>query len=235
MLLEIDNISVRYEKVEAIRGISLEVEDGQIITILGANGAGKSTILRAISGMKKLAAGKILFNSDRIDGWPPRKIVAAGISHVPEGRRIFPYMTVLENLMMGAFLQKSKAKINTTLDIVYSHFAVLRERTLQTAGTLSGGEQQMLAIGRALMSTPRLLLLDEPSLGLSPIMVQEYAEIIKNINQQGVTIVLVEQNVNLALKLAHKGYVMEIGKIALQGDSSSLINNEYVKKAYLGG
>ncbi len=232
---QVNQIKVFYERVEALKGISLEMESGAIVTLIGANGAGKSTTLRAISGLTGVASGKIFFEEKKIDGLSPQEIVRAGIAHVPEGRRVFPYMTVRENLMMGAFRRKDKVGILGDLEGVLEHFPILRERRSQRAGSLSGGEQQMLAIGRALMSKPRLLLLDEPSLGLAPLMVKEVGRIIVDINQRKVGIILVEQNAQMALRLAHKGYVLETGSITLQGKAADLIDNEHVRKAYLGG
>jgi branched-chain amino acid transport system ATP-binding protein len=211
------------------------MESGAIVTLIGANGAGKSTILRAISGLIGVASGGIFFEEKKIDGLSPQEIVRAGIAHVPEGRRVFPYMTVRENLMLGAFRRKDRKGIQADLEEVFEHFPILRERRSQAAGSLSGGEQQMLAIGRALMSDPRLLLLDEPSLGLGPLMVKEVGRIILDINQRKVGIILVEQNARMALRLAHVGYVLETGSITLQGKTSELIDNEHVRKAYLGG
>ena len=235
MLLSVKDMSVYYHKVVAVKDISIEVEEGGIITLIGANGAGKTTTLRAITGLKHLTAGEIWFEGRRIDKLPPEKINEAGIAMVPEGRRVFPQMTVMENLTMGAFLRKDKDGIEKDLENVFAHFPVLKEREKQMGGTLSGGEQQMLAMARALMSHPKLLLLDEPSLGLSPILVMEIAKIIKDIHQEGRTIVLVEQNARLALSLADHGYVLETGNIVLQGDAKKLQENKDVKKAYLGG
>ncbi len=234
MLLEIKNIEVHYQKVAAVRGISLQVEGTEIITLIGANGAGKSTTLRTISGLKHPSTGEIWFDGDRIDRLSPDKIVRRGIAHVPEGRRIFPDLTVLENLNTGAYLRRDRPGIAEDLDLVYGHFPRLKERRSQQGKTLSGGEQQMLAMGRALMSRPRLLLMDEPSLGLSPIMVQEIAKIVREVNASGVPIVLVEQNSELALSLAKYGYVLETGNIALEGAAGDLHENEHVRKAYLG-
>jgi branched-chain amino acid transport system ATP-binding protein len=234
MLLEIKNIEVYYQKAAAVRGISLNVKSDEIITLIGANGAGKSTTLRTISGLKHPSAGEIWFDGERIDHLSPDKIVKRGIAHVPEGRRIFPDLTVLENLNTGAYLRKDKAGIAEDLELVYDHFPQLKERRTQQGKTLSGGEQQMLAMGRALMSRPRLLLMDEPSLGLSPIMVQEIANIVRQVNERGVPIVLVEQNSELALSLAEYGYVLETGTIALEGEAGELHKNDYVRKAYLG-
>lgn len=232
---QVDHLKVLYERVEALKGISLNMESGSIVTLIGANGAGKSTALRAISGLIHIAGGEIRFQQKRINGLSPQEIVRLGIAHVPEGRRVFPYMTVRENLFMGAFRRQDRGEIQTDLENVFTHFPVLKERKNQQAGRLSGGEQQMLAIGRALMSNPRLLLLDEPSLGLAPLMVREVGRIIRNINQQQVGIILVEQNAQMALRLAQKGYVLERGSIILEGNASTLLNNEHVKKAYLGG
>jgi branched-chain amino acid transport system ATP-binding protein len=229
------NLRVFYGRVEALKGISLGVDQGAIVTLIGANGAGKSTALRAISGLVRPASGEIFFQGKRIDSLSPQDVVRGGIAHVPEGRRVFPFMTVRENLNMGAFRRKDKEEIKKNLEGVFEHFHILRERRSQRAGSLSGGEQQMLAIGRALMSQPTLLLLDEPSLGLAPLMVKEVGRIIREINQRKVGIILVEQNARMALRIARKGYVLETGSIALQGPASDLIDNEHVKKAYLGG
>jgi branched-chain amino acid transport system ATP-binding protein len=231
----IRNLRVFYGRVEALKGISLEVDQGAIVTLIGANGAGKSTALRTISGLVRPASGEIVFQGKRIDNLSPQDVVRGGIAHVPEGRRVFPFMTVRENLNMGAFRRKDKEEIKKNLEGVFEHFHILRERRSQRAGSLSGGEQQMLAIGRALMSQPTLLLLDEPSLGLAPLMVKEVGRIIGEINQRQVGIILVEQNAHMALRIARKGYVLETGSIALQGPASDLIDNEHVKKAYLGG
>lgn len=235
MLLDVKGITVHYHKVAAVRDISIEVEEGGVVTLIGANGAGKSTTLRTISGLKHPTTGEIWFKDQRIDRLPPEKINKMGIAQVPEGRRVFPQMTVLENLFMGAFLRKDVDGINRDLEGVFEHFPILKERRKQAGGTLSGGEQQMLAMGRALMSNPKLILMDEPSLGLSPIMCAEIAKIIKDIHAEGRTIVLVEQNARLALALAQKGYVLETGNIVLHGDAKELRENEQVKKAYLGG
>ena len=231
----VQNLRVFYERVEALKGISIDVESGAIAALIGANGAGKSTTLRAISGLVGVSSGEIYFQGKKIDGLSPQEIVRAGIAHVPEGRRVFPYMSVKENLMLGAFRRKDKEGIRGDLEGVFEHFPILRERRSQSAGSLSGGEQQMLAIGRAMMSKPQLLLLDEPSLGLAPLMVKEVGRIIVDINQRKVGIILVEQNAQMALRLAKKGYVLETGSIALQGEASELIDNEQVRKAYLGG
>jgi branched-chain amino acid transport system ATP-binding protein len=231
----IRNMHVFYGRVEALKGISLEVDQGAIVTLIGANGAGKSTTLRAVSGLVRPASGEIVFQRRRIDSLSPQDVVRGGIAHVPEGRRVFPFMTVRENLNMGAFRRRGKEEVRRDLEGVFEHFPILRERKSQKAGSLSGGEQQMLAIGRALMSQPSLLLLDEPSLGLAPLMVREVGRIIGEINQRQVGIILVEQNATMALRIAHKGYVLETGSIALQGPACDLIDNEHVKKAYLGG
>jgi branched-chain amino acid transport system ATP-binding protein len=235
MLLEVKNIRVHYDKVEAVKGISLGADRAMISTLIGANGAGKTTTLRAISGLKKLSAGEIWFDGKRIDGIPAHRIVALGIAHVPEGRRLFGLMTVRHNLATGAYLQRDRRTVAKTLDEVFEHFPVLKERQTQLAKTLSGGEQQMLAMGRALMARPKLILMDEPSMGLSPIMVKEIAKIIRSFKQMGFSVLLIEQNAVLALDLADIGYVLETGAIALEGQSRQLIADEHVKKAYLGG
>ena len=236
MLLEVKDITVHYYKVPAVRNISINVEDGDIVALIGSNGAGKTTTLRAISGLEQPTTGEIHFKGQRIDKLPPHKINALGIAMVPEGRRVFPQMTVLENLLMGAFLRKDKDAVQKDMEnVVFRHFPRLKERTSQAAGTLSGGEQQMLAMGRALMSAPKLLLLDEPSLGLSPIMCMEIGKIISNIHTDGRTVILVEQNARLALGLAQHAYVIETGDIALSGPADELREHDDVKKAYLGG
>jgi branched-chain amino acid transport system ATP-binding protein len=235
MLLEIDDVHVHYHKVAALKGIDMEVPDDGIVTIIGANGAGKSTTLRAISGLVGISKGAIVFAGKRIDGLAPEKIVALGIAHVPEGRRVFPGLTVEENLRTGAFLRSDTAEIEKDLDEVFLHFPRLKERRKQWARSLSGGEQQMLAIGRALMSRPKMLVLDEPSMGLSPVMVQEIARIVRDIVHRGVPVVLVEQNAELALQLARFAYVLETGSIALQGPAHELHDNAHVRRAYLGG
>ena len=234
MLLEVRNARVHYNKVAALRDVSMGVPHGQVVTIIGANGAGKSTLLRAISGLEALSEGEIRFDGKRIDGTPPEKIVALGIAQVPEGRRVFPDLTVLENLNTGAFLRRDSEQVSRDLDGVFDHFPRLKERRRQWAKTLSGGEQQMLAIGRALMSNPRVLLLDEPTMGLSPVLVQEMARIIKEIHDRGVPVVLVEQNAELALRLADYAYVLETGTVALQGASAELHEDDHVRRAYLG-
>ena len=235
MLLEISDVHVHYHKVAALKGIDMAVPDEGIVTIIGANGAGKSTTLRSISGLVQISKGEIVFAGERIDGLPPEKIVALGIAHVPEGRRVFPNLTVEENLRTGAFLRSDKAEIDKDLDGVFQHFPRLKERRKQWARSLSGGEQQMLAIGRALMSRPKMLVLDEPTMGLSPVLVQEIARIIREIVARGVPVVLVEQNAELALRLARFAYVLETGRIALQGPANELHDNEHVRRAYLGG
>ena len=234
MLLEMKDISVNYGKVSAVRGISLSVPEGGIVTIIGGNGAGKTTTLRAMSGMVPLTGGEIHFNGARVDGLPSDKVVARGIAHVPEGRRIFPDMTVEENLRTGAFLRRDKAEVETDLEGVFTRFPRLKERRRQMAKTMSGGEQQMLAIGRALMSAPKLLLMDEPSMGLAPVIVEEIAQIIEEINAQGLSVVLVEQNAELALELADHAYVLETGNMALEGPANELHDNDHVRAAYLG-
>jgi branched-chain amino acid transport system ATP-binding protein len=235
MLLDVKKIQVHYGKVEAVKGISLRVKKGDIVTLLGSNGAGKSTVLKTISGLKHPTAGEIWFSGQRIDTNKPSRIVRLGIGHVPEGRRIFPDMSVEDNLLMGAYIRNDRQGIKQDLEELFSHFPILRERRGQRAGSLSGGEQQMLAISRALMFKPKLLLMDEPSMGLSPVMVEEIASIIATIHQQGISILLVEQNAALALQLATRGYVIETGRIALRGDRDELLKKDKVKKAYLGG
>jgi len=234
-MLEIKNIDTYYGNIQALHDVSIKVEEGEIITLIGANGAGKTTTLMSISGIVIPKKGEITFDGQVISGQKPEGIVQMGLSHVPEGRHIFPYLTVMENLDLGAFLRKDKAGIKKDLDHVFELFPRLHERRSQQGGTLSGGEQQMLAISRALMAKPRVLLLDEPSLGLAPIIVRQIFDIIKLINQQdGTTIFLVEQNANLALKVADRGYVMENGCITLEDSADNLLVNEEVKKAYLG-
>jgi len=234
-LLSVTDLRVFYQKVEALKGISFDVSKGSIITLLGSNGAGKSTVLRAVSGLIRPSSGEIRFKGERVDCRSPDSIVRMGISQVPEARRIFPDMTVSENLGLGAYLRRDKVQIKRDFEWVFQHFPALKERQRQAAGSMSGGEQQMLAIGRALLSGPELLLLDEPSLGLSPLMSMEIAKIIITINQGGVTVVLVEQNARLALKHAQYGYVLENGKIVLSAVAEALMEDEGVKKAYLGG
>ena len=234
-MLELQNVETFYGNIQALKSISLEIAQGEIVTLIGANGAGKSTTLMSISGVVPPRAGKIRFEGQSIHGMPPNAIVSMGISQVPEGRRIFPYLTVLENLDMGAFLRDDKADIKSDLDYIFELFPILAERRHQAGGTLSGGEQQMLAISRALMARPRLLLLDEPSLGLAPLVVKRIFEIVKKINSENnTTVFLVEQNANLALKTAHRGYVMENGRIIMADAAANLLVNEDVRKAYLG-
>ena len=233
--LSVRNISVRYDEAEAVRDISLQVEKGKIVTLIGANGSGKSTILRAISGINPPSSGEIWFEGKRIDKLSPPKIVNLGISMVTEERNLFPFMTVKQNLKLGAFLRKNKNEIEEDLKDVFSRFSVLSDRKGQQAGTLSGGEQQMLAIGRALMTRPKLLMLDEPYLGLAPMLVQQIGKIISDINQRGTGVILVEQNAHMALRIAHRGYVIETGKIAMEGVAEDISHDEHVRKAYLGG
>ncbi len=234
-MLKLTNIQTFYGNIQALKQIDIHVQEGEIITLIGANGAGKSTTLMTICGIVPPTSGKVEFQGRDITGLPPNKIAALGISQVPEGRRIFPYLTVMENLDMGTFLRKDKARIKSDLDHVFDLFPILAERRSQQGGTLSGGEQQMLAISRAIMSRPKLLLLDEPSLGLAPIIVQQIFDIIRKINKEDkVTIFLVEQNANLALKVADRGYVMETGKITMTDSGAALLADEAVKKAYLG-
>lgn len=238
MLLEVKDLTVHYDKVPAVKNVSINVDKGGIIALIGSNGAGKTTILRTITGLKRLTTGEILFKGRRIDLMSPDRINAMGIAMVPEGRRIFPRMTVMENLLMGAYLRvkKDKEAVKRDLEeVIFKHFPRLRERRNQAAGTLSGGEQQMLAMGRALMSSPELLLLDEPSLGLSPILCVEIAKIIYDIHNEGRTVMLVEQNARLALTLAQHAYVLETGEIVLKGPGKELLENDEVKRAYLGG
>lgn len=234
-MLEIKDIHVYYGAIHAIKGVSLTVRQGEIVTLIGSNGAGKSTTLRTISGLLKPKEGDILFEGGPIAGHPAQTIVKAGISQVPEGRRIFANMTVLENLELGAFTRDDADGIAADMAMVFERFPRLLERKDQAAGTLSGGEQQMLAMGRALMSRPRLLLLDEPSMGLAPLLIREIFNIIVDINRAGTTVLLVEQNANMALSIAHRAYVLETGRIALSGDAKSLAASEEVRKAYLGG
>ena len=231
-MLRIDNLRVNYGGIEAVKDISFTVPEGKIVTLIGANGAGKSTTLRAIAGLVKPATGRIRLQAEDLTALSPDRIVSKGITLVPEGRHVFPDMTVLENLKIGAYLRKDD--LEADLKWVYELFPRLKERSWQAAGTLSGGEQQMLAVGRALMSRPKLMMMDEPSLGLAPLIVREIFEIIKEINRQGVTILLIEQNANMALQTADLGYVLETGRITLSGPGKELLANEAVKKAYLG-
>ena len=233
-MLKIEDLVVAYGGIEALKGISLEVEEGQIVTLIGANGAGKSTTLRTVIGLAKPVSGRVLFRGRNLLEEKAHNMTRHHITLVPEGRRIFPKLTVLENLRIGAFSRRDEKGIKADLEWVFSLFPILKERSWQLAGTLSGGEQQMLAVGRALMSRPRLLMMDEPSLGLAPLLVKEIFRIIKEINQQGVTILLIEQNANAALRIADRGYVLETGRIVLQGSGRELLSNQQVKAAYLG-
>jgi branched-chain amino acid transport system ATP-binding protein len=234
-MLEVENISCRYGKVTAVRSVSLEVKQGELVTLIGANGAGKTTTLRAISGLPPASGGTIRFEGVDITRASPRKILSMGIAHCPEGRRIFPYMTTEENLEMGCYLRRDRSRITEDMRRIFERFPVLRERRSQMAGTLSGGEQQMLAIGRALMSRPRLVLFDEPSLGLAPNLVSLTFEIITGIREEGVTVLMVEQNAYAALELCDRSYLLESGEVALYGTGKELIENPHVQKAYLGG
>ena len=234
-MLEINDINVYYGAIHAIKGISLSVDEGEIVTLIGANGAGKSTTLRTISGLLKPKTGAIKFLGKDIAGMPAHKIVREGISQVPEGRRIFAEMTVQENLELGAFTRTDKSEIESDFKMVFGRFPRLEERRSQLAGTLSGGEQQMLAMGRALMSRPKLLLMDEPSMGLAPLLIREIFNIIVDINKTGTTILLVEQNANMALSIANRAYVLETGRITISGDAKELAASEDIRKAYLGG
>ena len=233
-MLTVEGISTYYGNIQALKEVNLQVEEGDIVTLIGSNGAGKTTTLLTISGILKPAQGKVTFCNQNITGAPAHNIVKMGISHVPEGRRIFPLLTLMENLEMGAFCRSDKQGIRDDLEMVFQIFPQLKGREKQIAGTLSGGEQQMLAMGRALMSRPKLLLLDEPSMGLAPMIVKEIFQIIEEINRQGTTILLVEQNAKMALKTARKGYVLETGRIVLQDDSSVLLENDDLRKSYLG-
>jgi branched-chain amino acid transport system ATP-binding protein len=234
VLLELDDVHTYYGRIEAVKGVSITVNEGEIVTLIGANGAGKSTTLRSIQGINRPKRGRIRFRGDDIVGRRPHDIVKLGISQSPEGRRLFPRMSVRENLEMGAFQRTDKAGIEQDIDRVYTLFPRLQERRGQNAGTLSGGEQQMCAIGRALMARPKLLMLDEPSLGLAPILVEKIFEIVREINEQGTSILLVEQNALIALDVAHRGYVLETGRVALADEAAKLRQNEQVRKAYLG-
>ncbi len=225
---------VRYGGAEVLKSISLEVHEGEIVTLIGSNGAGKTTTLRTISGLKIPTSGEIWFEGKRIDRILPQEIVKMGIGHGPQGRALFPYISVLENLRLGSYLRRDRDRIHKDLEMIFEHFPKLRERKRQQAGTLSGGEQQMLVIGRALMGKPRLLMLDEPSLGLSPLIIQEIGRVVLEINRDGTSVLLVEQNARLALKLAHRGYVLETGTVVLQGKTEDLLSDERVKRAYLG-
>ncbi len=234
-MLSVNNLHVYYGGIKALQGINFEVKEKEIVALIGANGAGKTTTLKAISRLVTLTTGDIFFYEINLKKLPPHKVSALGIAHVPEGRRVFANLTVLENLELGAYLCKDKKKIKTNLEFVFSLFPRLRERCKQLAGTLSGGEQQMLAIGRALMSDARLLLLDEPSMGLAPLLVQEIFRVLRKINEEGKTLLLVEQNANMAFSISHRVYVLETGKILMSGPSQEIARNEQVRKAYLGG
>ena len=234
MILQVEDIHTFYGSIEALKGISIEVKEGEIVTLIGSNGAGKSTTLRSISGLNAPKTGKIIYDGKEIQGTPAHEVAALGIAQAPEGRRIFPRLTVGENLDMGAFLRSNRQEITRDRERVFELFPRLKERENQKGGTMSGGEQQMLAMGRAMMANPKMLLLDEPSLGLAPVVVDRIYETIRTINQQGVTILLVEQNANYALDVSARGYVLETGKVALTDQSSALRSNEEVQKAYLG-
>ena len=233
-MLKIENLSVHYGVIQAVRDVNFEVNQGEIVSLIGANGAGKTTILRTISGLIQPSNGKITFEGEEIQKRQPQKIVAKGISQVPEGRHVFSGLTVQENLEMGAFLRKD-GNLSGEYEVIFQKFPILKERRTQDASTLSGGEQQMLAMGRALMSKPRLLLLDEPSMGLAPIFIKEIFNIIQEIQQQGTTVLLIEQNAKMALSIANRGYVLETGKVVLEGTGEELLASDEVKKAYLGG
>ncbi len=235
MFFSIKNLNVFYGVIHALKDVSLHVNEGEIVTLIGSNGAGKTSTLRAISSLVKIKSGEILFEDKNITGIKAQEIVKMGISHVPEGRRIFADMSVAENLSMGAFLRRDKEGIKSDIDMIYRRFPILKERAKQLGGTLSGGEQQMLTMGRALMARPKLLLMDEPSMGLAPIYVQEIFSIIQSINEAGTTILLVEQNANMALQVAHRAYILETGTIVKEGKASELLHSEKVREAYLGG
>src|SRR5436189_1174034 len=234
-MLRLEGLRAGYGPIEALRGLDLEVQQGELVCLLGANGAGKSSTLRAISGLVRPTAGRILFEDRAITGAEPAAVLAAGIAHCPEGRRVFPYLTVEENLAMGAYVRRDREGIAADVEHVCSHFPILAERRRQMAGTLSGGEQQMLAIARALMARPRLILFDEPSLGLAPTLVEATFEIIADIRRRGTTVLMVEQNAYLALRMADRGYVMETGRVVLGGPAAELLGNDLVRRAYLGG
>lgn len=233
-MLEIKDLEVYYGMIQAIKGVSFEVNEGEVIALIGANGAGKTTILHAVTGLLEAKSGSVTFDGKNITKVPAHKIVSMGMAHVPEGRRVFANLTVLQNLRMGAYTRKDKDEIEETLKTVYQRFPRLEERQNQLAGTLSGGEQQMLAMGRALMSHPRIILMDEPSMGLSPIFVNEIFNIIQEVRASGTTVLLVEQNAKKALSISDRAYVLETGKIVLEGDAEELLNNDSIKKAYLG-
>lgn len=235
MMLRMENLHVYYDAIHAIKGVTLDVQEGEIVSLIGANGAGKTTVLRTISGLERAKEGKIEFQGVNITNLPAQEIVKLGVSHVPEGRRVFTSMSVLENLELGAYLSQNKQSKKESLAKVFEHFPRLYERRQQIAGTLSGGEQQMLAMGRALMSKPKLMMLDEPSMGLAPILVRQIFDIIKEIHKLGTTILLIEQNANMALSIADRGYVLETGKIVMSGSAKEILQSEDVKNAYLGG
>jgi branched-chain amino acid transport system ATP-binding protein len=234
MLLRVKDLSVYYGKAMALKNVSLEMARGTVVTVIGANGAGKSTVLKVLSGLWPSTSGEVYFDNQKIEGMEPYEIVSLGLVHIPEGRRLFPYLNVLENLKLGASLRKDREGIKQDLDEVFAHFPILRDRRKQKAGSLSGGEQMILAIARGLMASPRLLLMDEPTLGLAPVMVLELVSVIQRINGSGVSVLLVEQNVFLALQVAHRGYVLEVGKVILEGDIQQFKDSELVKRAYLG-
>jgi len=234
MLLKLSNVTVHYGTAEAIKDITIGIEEGDVVSVIGANGAGKSTILKAISGLVPLFSGEIEFLGNEINGMPIHKIVGLGIAHVPEGRKLFPYMSVMANIKLGAFLRKDKAGMLTDLEKVFTLFPRLKERRSQKAGSLSGGEQQMLAIGRALMASPKLLMMDEPSLGLAPVVIDHLADTILDINTSGISVLLVEQNAGLVTKVSQKCYVIEVGRVVLEGDMKELMANDSVRRAFLG-
>ena len=234
MLLRLNNVTVYYDTARAVKDITMGVEDGAVVSVIGANGAGKSTILKAVSGLVPLRSGQIEFAGRQIGHLPTHQIVDMGIAHVPEGRKLFPFMTVGENINLGAYLRKDKAAVATDLEKVFTLFPRLKERRHQKAGSLSGGEQQMLAVGRALMTRPKLLMMDEPSLGLAPVIIDLLAEVINDINKSGISILLVEQNANLVMKVSRKCYVIEIGSVVLEGDIKTLMSNDSVRRAFLG-
>jgi len=235
IVIEIKNLRVHYGKAEVLKGISMSVNRGEIVTLIGANGAGKTTILKTISGVKLPTSGEIWFQGRRIDGKPIHEIAKLGTAHIPEGRMVFASLTVMENLQVGAYQLKDKRKLAQNLEMVFKHFPVLKQRSKQSAASLSGGEQQMLATGRALMKNPKLLMMDEPSMGLSPRMVQEVAKIITDINGEGVSILLVEQNARMALRLSHRAYALEVGNVILEGRARELYRHNHIRDAYLGG
>ncbi|KRL21220.1 ABC transporter ATP-binding protein [Lentilactobacillus kisonensis] len=235
MLLQVNNLVVNYGVINAVKGVSFDINEGEIVSLIGANGAGKSTILKTISGLLKPKSGKIIYHNKEIQAQKAPKVVAEGISQVPEGRHIFSGLSVMENLQMGSFLVKDRSRIKQTFNEVFERFPILKQRQNQDAATLSGGEQQMLAMGRALMANPKLILLDEPSMGLAPIFINEIFDIIKEINKQGTTVLLIEQNAKKALSIADRGYVLSTGKVQLAGTGEELLANEEVQKAYLGG